>query len=309
MTAQPISFESGGYTLTGTLTVPTSSPPVAGAVLVSGSGPIDRDSNMKRARLGVMGQVAEHLASQGIASLRYDKRGVGESEGEYKATGFHDNVEDARAAVTALRERREIDPQSVFVVGHSEGALIATELAADDEPPLAGAALLAGAVRPGREILRWQAEQLADSLPTPVKLIMKLLRQDLMKTQEKRFGQLEATTTDVARIQLVKVNAKWFREFMAYDPAGSLRRAAVPILAITGSKDIQANPADVGIMQELVPTEFEGHVLEDVTHLLRSDDGPASTKTYKKQMKRPVDAGLLDAVSSWINSRDRQVSR
>lgn len=299
-------FRSDGITLVGTLTLPTSDTPVPAAVLVSGSGPIDRDSNMKRARLGVMQQVAEHLAAQGIASLRYDKRGVGGSDGDYKAAGLFDNVTDARAAVAALRDRPEIAPRSIFVVGHSEGALIATELATDEA--LAGVALLAGSAQPGKAVLRWQAGQLAGSLPLPVKLVMKVLRQDLQKTQEKRFAQLEATTTDTTRIQMVKVNAKWFREFMEHDPADSLRRAGVPVLAITGSKDAQVDPDDVDRMKRLVPTTFDGHVLENVTHLLRTDDGPPSTKTYKQQMKRPVDETVLRLVSSWINSPDRQLA-
>lgn len=306
MTSTPIAFQSHGLTLHGTLAVPAAAPPVAAALLVSGSGPIDRDSNMKRAPLGVMRQLAEHLAGHQIASLRYDKRGIGESEGDYKATGFFDNVDDARAALQTLRARPDVDAESVFVVGHSEGALIATELASDTS--LAGAVLLAGTARSGKEVLRWQAEQLADSIPKPAKLIMKLLRQDLTKIQAKRFAQLEATTTDVARIQMVKVNAKWFREFMAYDPAEPLRRVVVPVLAITGSKDIQADPEDIERMRALVPSTFEGHVHEDVTHLLRSDDGPASTRTYKQQMKRPVDRGLLDHVSSWIDDRMRQTA-
>ena len=167
MTTQDITFESGEHALAGTLTVPRSNTPVPAAVLVSGSGPIDRDSNMKRARLGVMQQVADHLAGHGIASLRYDKRGIGASEGHYKATGFHDNVDDARAALAALRTRPEVDPESVFVVGHSEGALIAIELAADTEQPLAGAVLLAGAAQPGKAILRWQAEQIAGTQSQP----------------------------------------------------------------------------------------------------------------------------------------------
>lgn len=310
MDSTSLTFQSQGHNLTGTITLPPSAKPVPAAVLVSGSGPIDRDSNMRRARLGVMQQVAEHLGRHGIAALRYDKRGVGESDGDYKATGFFDNVDDARAAVAALQDRPEIDPRSVYVVGHSEGALIATELAAAStfDQPLAGVALLAGTARPGKAVLRWQAEQLAGSLPLPVKLIMRLLRQDLARTQAKRFAQLEATTTDVARIQMVRVNARWFREFMSHDPADSLRRAKVPVLAMTGSKDIQSDPADVGRMGDLVPTEFEGRVLEDVTHLLRSDDGPASTKTYKKQMKRPVDSALLELLSSWIERRERQAA-
>lgn len=309
-TTASLAFSSGDHMLAGTLTMPASERPGPAALLVSGSGRIDRDSNMKRARLGVMQQIAEHLASQGIVTLRYDKRGVGGSEGDYQATGFFDNVTDASAALSALSSRPEIDPESVFVVGHSEGALIATELAADSslEHPPAGVVLLAGAAQPGKAVLRWQATQLARSLPGPVKLIMKALRQDVAKTQAKRFTQLEATTADVARTQMVKVNAKWFREFMAHDPAMSLRRVAVPVLAITGGKDIQTDPADVDRMGDLIPTAFDGHVLDDVTHLLRSDNGPASTKTYKQQMNRPVDRTLLDLVASWINSPDRLVA-
>ena len=305
-----LTFESNDHRLSGTLTVPESRPAMPAAVLVSGSGPIDRDSNMKRAKLGVMQQVAAHLADRGIATLRYDKRGVAESEGNYKAAGLHDNVADARAAVAALRDRPEIDPEQVFVIGHSEGALIAAELAAetDADRRLAGVVLLAGGAQPGKAVLQWQAGQIAGSLPGPVKFLMKVLRKDLVGIQAKRFAQLEATTTDVARIQMVKVNAKWFREFMTHDPSESLRKATVPVLAITGSKDIQVDPADITLIEQLVPTACEGHVLENVTHLLRSDDGPATTRTYKQQMKRPLDRNLLDLVASWIENRDRQTA-
>ena len=299
MTSTTLTFPSGDLTLAGTLTTPTGTGPFPAAVLVSGSGPIDRDSNMKRARLDVMAQVADHLAASGIASLRYDKRGIGESEGDYKAAGFFDNLADARAALDALEQQDAVDPGRLFVVGHSEGALIATELAAD-EPP-AGVVLLAGAAQPGTQVLRWQARGLAETLPAPARFVMKVLRQDLVKTNDKRLAQLEATTGDTARMQMVRVNAKWFREFMAHDPAESFTKVVVPVLAITGSKDVQVDPDDVATMESLAPTSFTGHVLDDLTHLLRTDDGPKGTKTYKAQMKRPVDAQLLTLVSDWIH--------
>ena len=302
MTSTTLTFPSGDLTLAGTLTLPTGTGPFPAAVLVSGSGPIDRDSNMKRAQLHVMSQVADHLAANGIASLRYDKRGVGESGGDYKATGWFDNVADARAALDVLEQQDAVDPGRLFVVGHSEGALIATELASE-EPP-AGVVLLAGAAQPGKDVLQWQARGLAQTLPAPAKFIMKVLRQDLVKTNQKRLAQLEATTGDIARMQMVRVNAKWFREFMAHDPSESLKKAVVPVLAITGSKDVQVDPADVARMESLAPTPFTGHVLDDVTHLLRTDDGPVGTKTYKAQMKRPVDGTLLDLVSDWITCKD-----
>jgi pimeloyl-ACP methyl ester carboxylesterase len=292
-----ISIPSSDLALEGTL---TSGGPLPGpaALLISGSGPVDRDSNAKRLPINVMGQIATELAANGITSLRYDKRGVGRSEGDYVSTGFNDNIDDARAALTALRARPEVDADQVVVIGHSEGALIASALAADEQ--LAGVALLAGAATNGRDVLRWQAQQVASTLPKPVKLLMKLLRQDLVRTQTKRLERIESSTDDVIRIQFVKLNAKWFREFMAFEPATALRQAAVPVLAVTGTKDIQVNPADVELMEYAVPGPFTGHLVDDVSHLLRTEPGPPSLRTYKQQARRPLDERVTQLLTDWV---------
>ncbi len=299
MQATSITFNAETTTLAGTLLGDDRTEPGPVALLLTGSGPIDRDSNMKKIAIGVTGQVANHLAGIGLASFRYDKRGVGGSGGDYKSTGFRDNVADAGAAIAMLRDRSDVDPDAIFVIGHSEGALIATELAAAD-PRLAGVVLLAGTATPGEEVLRWQAEQVGASLPRPVKLLLRILRQDILRTQRKRLDQIKATTGDTARIQLVKINAKWLREFMAHDPAPSLASIQIPVLAITGAKDLQVNPDDVERICRLVPSDCSGHVIDDLTHLLRTEAGAPSIRTYKKQAKRPVDAGLLTVVGSWL---------
>lgn len=297
MTESIISIPSGDFTLQGTLDVRGSTPGPA-ALLISGSGPIDRDSNAKRLPINVMGQIAAHLGAEGVTSLRYDKRGVGESDGDYHSTGFYDNVADAAAAIKALRARPEVDADRVVVIGHSEGALIASALATDEQ--LAGVVLLAGAANNGKDVLRWQARQVAPTLPKPVKLLMKLLRQDLVRSQTKRLEQIESSTKDVIRIQFVKLNAKWFREFMSFDPTNALQRAAVPVLAITGTKDIQVDPADVALMEQAVPTSFSGHLVKDVTHLLRKEPGPASVRTYKKQARQPLDQRVIELLNEWV---------
>jgi len=303
MTETDITIPTAGLELRGTLT--TAGPdPAPAALLISGSGPIDRDSNTKRLRLDVMAQIAHHLAAEGIASLRYDKRGVGASQGDYHAAGLYDNIADAQAACAVLRDRPEIDADRVVVIGHSEGALIASELAADAD--LAGVVLLAGAAQNGKAVLRWQARQVAPTLPKPVQWLMKLLRQDLVRTQTKRLEKIEASTDDVIRMQFVKLNAKWFREFMAFEPAQALQRAAVPVLAITGSKDIQVDPADIAIMERAVSTPFTGHVLDDLTHLLRTEAGPASVRTYKKQVRRPIDGRVLELITEWTANHARK---
>jgi pimeloyl-ACP methyl ester carboxylesterase len=297
-----ISITSGDLALEGTLNA-SGSPPGPAALLISGSGPVDRNSNAKRLPINVMGQIAAVLATNGITSLRYDKRGVGQSDGDYLSTGFNDNIDDARAALEALRARPEVDEDQVVVIGHSEGALIASALAADEQ--LAGVALLAGAATNGRDVLRWQAQQVAPTLPKPVKLLMKLLRQDLVRTQTKRLDLIESSTDDVIRIQFVKLNAKWFREFMSFEPVVALGQAAVPVLAITGTKDIQVNPADVALMEHAVPTPFTGHLVDDVTHLLRTEPGTASVRTYKKQARQPLDERVTELLTDWVASHTR----
>ncbi len=105
---------------------------------------------------------------------------------------------------------------------------------------------------------------------------------------------------DTARVQLRKVNAKWFREFLVHDPADTLSGLETPVLAVTGAKDIQVDPADVATMESLVAGPFEGHVPPDVTHLLRSEAGPATVRTYKEQAKRPLDTGVVRVVVDWL---------
>jgi pimeloyl-ACP methyl ester carboxylesterase len=96
------------------------------------------------------------------------------------------------------------------------------------------------------------------------------------------------------------------REFMAYDPAADLASAKVPVLAITGAKELQLDPADLDRMAELVPTEFEGHVVPDVTHLLRVEPGQPTLRTYRRQCRQPVDHRVVDHVVTWLNTHAHQ---
>ena len=99
MTSYDLTFASGDHRLVGTFLTPDKLEPFTVALLISGSGPIDRNSNFKRLQIDVMRQVADHLEAAGIASFRYDKRGVGESDGDYRSSGFLDNVADASTAL------------------------------------------------------------------------------------------------------------------------------------------------------------------------------------------------------------------
>jgi hypothetical protein len=297
-----LTFQSGPLTLAGTLLLPGAEGRFPAVLLLPGSGEVDRDENAKKLPINALREIAVHLAGQGIASFRYDKRGVGASQGVHLNTGFFDHVDDAAAALAWLKSQEQVQAEKVFVLGHSEGSGITMRLAGSGVD-VAGIILLTGWARNSEELLLWQAEQIVPTMGGFNAWLIRLLHIDIRKTQIKQLAKIKNSKKDVYRQLTVKVNAKWLREFLSYTPADDLVRIHVPVLAIIGSKDIQVDPADMALMEKLVQGEFEGHVLPDVTHLLRADTSPGrpTTKTYPEQVKRPVDARLLELVSKWLH--------
>ncbi len=301
MSTIELTFTSGEHTLAASLTVPEGEGPFPAILLIPGSGPVDRDSNHKRMRLDVTGAVARALAGTGLVTLAYDKRGVGASPGDWRTAGLDDSTDDARAALTVLRARPEVDASRVVVVGHSEGAIHAGRLGADaGADGLAGVVLLSASATPGEELLRWQTANAVASMPGWLRRVMKVLRVDLAKKTEQNRQKIKATTTDVARIGGQKVNAKWYRELMASDPREDLSRVVVPVLAVTGSKDLQVKPSDLSVIAEAVGGLVEVHEVPDVTHILRPQPGEASLSGYKKEVRQPVDARVISLVAEWV---------
>src|SRR3569833_302757 len=197
----------GGVALAGTLTLPAGPGPHPAVLCLPGSGKIDRESNARHVRMDLGRPLATALARQGIASLRYDRRGAGATPGDWHTVGFLDNRADAAAALRALRDHPEIQSRAVGVLGRSEGAVHAMWLAAHAQP--AAAVLLAGYARPGAQAVRWQGGRLADTLP-------RLIRPLLSRLATRQLTRLAATTADTARIGGMPINARWWREQLAF---------------------------------------------------------------------------------------------
>lgn len=285
--------------LVGTLKLPASGEgPFPVVLLLTGSGPVDRDSNHKKLRFGVTTQLADALAEAGVASFRYDKRGVGASPGDWRKVGLWDNVDDAATAVEMLRVRPEIDPSRVAVAGHSEGAVQAVALAARDRS-LAGVVMLAGSARAGEELLLWQTRAILPTLPAPVRFLLRVLPFDPVARVARNHAKLKATTDDVVRMDGQRINAKWFREFLAYDPAVDLPKVEAPVLAITGAKDLQVNPEDLAIVDSSAGGPVETHLVPDLTHSLRRQAAAPSLSKYKQEVREPVDSQVLALVTDW----------
>lgn len=298
MTENSVSIPIGESTLAGTFVTPDGAGPFPAALLIAGSGPLDRDGNHKRLPLGLSKDLAEVLLEAGWASLRYDKRGVGESTGDYLSTGFYDELEDASAALQWLTNQSSVD--KVIPVGHSAGALFAAEMSARGTAP-AGAVLLAYTVATGEETLIWQAGEIGETVPGWIKGVMRVFGTSIEKQQSKALSKLKGTTADVVRMQGQKLNAKWMREFIAYDPEPTLRMTTSPLLAITGSKDVQVNPADVQEVGRLAGERATALAIEDVDHILRTEPAAISNpKRYKQQITKPIDGRVVGALVDWL---------
>ena len=289
-----------GVRLVGTVTFPDTDGPVPAVLLLNGSGPLDRDSNMPGQALHVASSLAQSLAAQGVASLRFDKRGVGESEGDYLTTSFQRETGDAAAALLALREVPGVDPARVTLAGHSVGATIAIRLAARYDW-IAGVVLLAAATEPGVEVMRIQSERIAASF----RGIHRLGRRRFLHRQEEIRQALLASEGVVMDVE-GGLPALWFREYMTYDPAEDLRAIRCPVLAITGGSDLQVEPDGVERLRQFVSGPFTGSTPPGLTHVLRKDSRRPSLARYGAQLRRPVDADLLETVSRWVSARQQQ---
>jgi len=299
MSSAEVRFESNGCTIAGTFA--GAADQVAAALLITGSGRVNRDSDARVPlhqvlQAGVTKAVADALGAAHVSTLRCDKRGVGASSGDYFRTGMPELLADARAALGWLAARTAGLP--LLAIGHSEGTYHAAQLAADQA--VAGAVLLSGSVRQGGEVLAWQTQQLATRLPASATILLKLMRTDLIRSQRKNQDRVMASSADVMRIQGTKLNARWIRDFVGYDPAPVLARIQVPVLAITGGHDLQVPPDDVDAIGRLVNGPFEGHDVGDISHLLRPDPDTIGPHGYRRQVRQPVSPEVLELITGWV---------
>jgi uncharacterized protein len=293
------SIDADGCVLAGTYA--EAAEPVAAALLIPGSGRTDRNSDVRlpggqKLRGAITRALAEALGPAGVSSLRFDKRGVGASGGDYLSTGMAQRYADVQAARDWLAAKTAGLP--LLAIGHSEGTYYAAQLAADGQT--AGITLLSGSTRTGADVLTYQVAELADKMPTVAKLILRLMRTDVVRAQRKNLAKILASPNDVIRVQGTRVNARWTRDFVAYDPAPVLARVSVPVLAITGGHDLQVPPSDVEVMGQLVAGPFEGHVVGDLSHLLRPDPDSTGPRGYRRQARQAVSPEVLRLVTDWV---------
>ncbi|MFC2078716.1 alpha/beta hydrolase family protein [Candidatus Bipolaricaulota bacterium] len=322
-----VSFGSGDLSLVGTLRLPESDEGAYPAfVFLHGSGPVNRDGNAVDLGTGnivmeidVYRQIAAALSDVGVASFRFDKRGVGDSEGESPLASRSDLVADARAAIQVLREQPEIDPTRVFLIGHSEGSYLAPQLAIDDAD-IAGVILLAGGARALDAITRWQVESLLSQQGIEGAALEAALEQQDQYIAFVEASQGEWSDYTVAELQAeipwlgeeaaaqlkaTPLALSWLREHYLAEPAEVIAQLQDPVLIISGEKDLQVPSSEAELLRELLEKagneDVTVFVFPDLNHLLRYH--PEEPNLTYRHLDEPVDPRVTEAIQEWIMER------
>lgn len=305
------SFEiKSKFMLRGTLSIPKEKTIAPAILILPGSGTADRDGNIPKKKLfmNIYKELAHFLASLGFVVLRYDKRGSGESEGDAKRIGLTALVEDACAAVSALKQHPNVDQKQILALGHSEGCTVAAAL--NEKYPLQGLILIAGAAEKMQDSLKRQRniayEEMLQEKGWKGSLIKKLnVIEKNEKKVEKLFAKMMETDQDFIRQGLfVKMPAKYFREMFSYDVEQALQKVECPVFAATGAKDSQVDPENLNKLPQLVKGEVETHFIEGMNHFLRQQEGPMTILHVKKELakwsKQPISEELLRLLKIWL---------
>jgi uncharacterized protein len=319
-TSEDVSFPSAGgkVTLAGTLTIPQGTGPFAAAVLVGGAGPTDRDETIAGHKPFLV--LADLLTRKGIAILRYDKRGVAQSTGNAEQATMEDLTNDARAALNYLKARKEVDPKRVGLIGHSEGGILAAQIAAETDDP-SWLVLLASPATNGERTLLRQSELIARTGGLPEEQITRSQqfdRQAYAAVREENTptaldarlnGLIEKSALSASmppaalQAQIRLMTTPWFRQYLDFDPAPLLEKIKCPVLALNGDRDLQVDADEtVPLLRQAYEKsgnkDFTVLEIQGVNHLFQKaqSGSPALYGAIEETMAPEVQ----NAIGGWV---------
>ena len=319
-----VSYQRGPVRLAGTLTVPAGEGPFPAVLLISGSGLQDRDQTLFGHK--PFWVLADHLSRAGIAVLRVDDAGAGQSEAHPSPPTIEDFAADAAAGVDFLHADDRIS--TVGLVGHSEGGVVAPMLASRRDD-IAFIVLLAAPGVPGDELMRRQNERIYAALGFPADR-----RERLLGLLDRLFAILKsdaataAATPEVEAIVREQMEANGvppeeqqdaqvsaaaaqalapaMRGFLRYDPRPALTRTRVPVLALNGERDVQVDaeqnlPAIRAALADAENNDVETHRLPGLNHLFQN--AASGLPNEYGALEETMAPAVLDGIRDWILSR------
>jgi hypothetical protein len=304
-TAEEVTVQAKGFTLAGTLLLPKSGKaPYPAVITITGSGQQTRDERLPLPGLEKyrpFGQIAEALASRGVAVLRVDDRGVGKSTGlqTLSTVTMTDFADDVRAQVAYLRSRREIDPKRIALAGHSEGGVIAPMVAGTDSE-IAAIVLMAGTAKRGDVVLEFQVNYQfdADTTLTPEAKTAKRAEQ---------LGEIRKVVEggDTSKMSEF-MRSPWMRHFLTYDPLPAVARVRQPILILQGELDQQVTADQAQMIEKAARAagnkDVSLRVFPGLNHLFL----PAKTGSpseYTTLSTTTVGEDVIKQLSDWLVER------
>jgi fermentation-respiration switch protein FrsA (DUF1100 family) len=338
---EEVSYDNkqAGIKLAGTLTLPRAKRPCPAVLLITGSGPQDRDESLLGHKPFLV--LADDLTRRGIAVLRIDDRGVGGSTGSVSKSTTEDFVGDVLAGVAFLKSRDEIDPRRIGLVGHSEGGLVAPAAAAKSSD-VAFIVLIAGPGVTGEEIIYAQgalilrAEGASDeavarqrTLQEQMSAIVKDFAKQssgqpereieaAMAAAKEKLTQLMATASadrpegqrkaagTQATAQVSELLSPWFRSFLTYDPRPALTKVRCPVLAVIGERDLQVPPkVNLPEIEKALKsggnTDYTVREMAGLNHLLQHCT--TGSPTEYGQIEETMSPEALALIGEWIIAR------
>lgn len=314
--AEEVAFdnpEAPGVRLAATLTLPQGAGPFPAAILVTGTGPQDRDETIEGHKPFAVW--ADALTRRGVAVLRFDDRGVGRSTGSFPAATQRDFASDIKAAFNWLASRPGIDAARVGLIGHSEGATFA-ELAMQEGAGAAWIVALAGPALPGGEIITSQVERIAQASGLSAEAIAynTAFQRRLMEAVAAHAADAEAARGAVERLLLesgrspaeaaqlaTAMSSDWYRGMVAHDPAESLRAIRAPMLAVFGGKDLQVPAEQNAAAVSRHKPDAEVVILPGLNHLFQA--AQTGLPAEYGQIETTLDPSVIDTVVDWVAAR------
>ncbi len=327
--SEEVSFKnkSAGITLAGTLTMPEKGDNFPAVLLITGSGPQNRDEEIFGHKPFLV--IADYLTRNGIAVLRFDDRGVGKSTGTFSGATSQDFASDASAGLEFLKTVKEINPRKIGLIGHSEGGLIAP-IVAVKSADAAFIILLAGPGLPGDQILLKQealirklsgaSEETVLSDTTFKSKIFDVIKEDLSEEQTKNnlksiVGQYynglngkeksEIGSEDELFSQILKAYTNpWMKYFISYNPVPVLEKVKCPVLALNGSKDLQVPPKeDLEAIKNALENGGNKNIeileLPGLNHLFQT--AKTGLPSEYSAIEETFSPGALKIMSDWIH--------
>ncbi len=330
--SEDITFENKGaeISLAGTLTMPEKGEQFPAVILISGSGPQDRNEEVFNHKPFLV--LADHLTKAGMAVLRFDDRGVGESKGTFKTATSADFATDVQAAFDYLKTRKEINAKKIGLMGHSEGGVIAPMVASESKD-IAFVVLLAGTGIRGDQLLLIQQELLGKAAgaseeelkqvkqinqqifemvnsiednATLEKKVRAIVSAELEKETDKEKMLQGKSEADFVQSQIDQVMDPWLLYFLRHNPAPVLEKVQCPVLAINGEKDLQV-PASINLGAIAVAlkkggnTQFTTKALPNLNHLFQECD--KGTVEEYGQIEQTFSPEALKIISEWLGKQ------